>query len=65
MADTLESTGNYLPKDIRITAQPDAVDKDKFKVVTTGLKIVKLMYFNFNMFLKMEKQANGLQVILY
>ena len=38
MADTLESTGNYLPKDLRITAQPDAVDKDKFKVVATGKK---------------------------
>ena len=47
MADTLESTGNYLPKDLRITAQPDAVDKDKFKVVATGLKISEAYVFQF------------------
>jgi hypothetical protein len=47
MADTLESTGNYLPKDLRITAQPDAVDKDKFKVVATGLKINESYVFQF------------------
>jgi hypothetical protein len=47
MADTLESTGNYLPKDLRITAQPDAVDKDKFKVVATGLKIDSNYAFQF------------------
>ena len=47
MADTLESTGNYLPKDLRITSQPDAVDKDKFKVVATGLKINESYVFQF------------------
>lgn len=47
MADTLESTGNYLPKDLRITAQPDAVDKDKFKVVAAGLKINSVYAFQF------------------
>jgi hypothetical protein len=47
MADTLESKGNYLPKDLRITAQPDAVDKDKFKVVATGLKINESYVFQF------------------
>lgn len=47
MADTLESTGNYLPKDLRITSQPDAVDKDKFKLVATGLKIDESYVFQF------------------
>jgi hypothetical protein len=47
MSDTLESTGNYLPKDLRITAQPDAVDKDKFKVVASGLKINESYVFQF------------------
>ena len=47
MAETLESTGNYIPKDLRITAQPDAVDKDKFKVVATGLKIDETYVFQF------------------
>lgn len=47
MADTLESTGTYLPKDLRVTAQPDAVDKDKFKVVATGLKISESYVFQF------------------
>lgn len=39
MADTLESSGQYIPKDIQITSQPDSVDKDKFKVVASGLKV--------------------------
>ena len=47
MADTLESTGNYLPKDLQITSQPDSVDKDKFKVVATGLKIDSQYAFQF------------------
>lgn len=47
MADTLESTGNYLPKDLRITAQPDAVDKDKFQVTATGLQIDSNYIFQF------------------
>lgn len=47
MADTLESSGNYLPKDLRITSQPDAVDKDKFKVVASGLKINQAYVFQF------------------
>lgn len=47
MADTLESTGTYLPKDLRVTAQPDAVDKDKFQVVATGLKISESYVFQF------------------
>jgi len=47
MADTLESTGNYLPKDLRITAQPDAVDKDKFQLAATGLKIDSNYIFQF------------------
>lgn len=47
MSGTLESTGSYLPKDLRITAQPDAVDKDKFKVVATGLKIDETYVFQF------------------
>lgn len=47
MADTLESTGQYLPKDLRITSQPNAVDKDKFDVVATGLKINETYSFQF------------------
>ena len=47
MADTLESTGQYLPKDLRITLQPDAVDKDKFTVVATPLKIGESYVFQF------------------
>jgi hypothetical protein len=47
MADTLESTGQYLPKDLRVTAQPNAVDKDKFDVVATGLKIDETYSFQF------------------
>jgi hypothetical protein len=47
MADTLESTGKYLPKDLRITSQPNAVDKDKFDVVANGLKIDDSYAFQF------------------
>lgn len=47
MADTLESTGNYIPKDLQIASQPDSVDKDKFKVVATGLKIDETYAFQF------------------
>jgi hypothetical protein len=40
MADNsiIESSTQYIPKDLAITSQPDSVDKDKFKVVATGLK---------------------------
>lgn len=48
MADnTLESQGKVLPKDLVITSQPDTVDKDKFKVVSTGLKIDTQYAFQF------------------
>ena len=41
MADTLDSTGKYVPKDLQITSQPDSVDKNKFKIVIDNLKIDK------------------------
>ena len=47
MADTLESSGQYLPKDLRITSQPDAVDKNKFQVTAAGLKINEQYVFQF------------------
>ena len=47
MADTLESSGQYIPKDLRITSQPDAVDKNKFQVVIANLKIDKPLVFQF------------------
>jgi hypothetical protein len=36
---TLELSSQALPKDLVITSQPDSVDKDKFKVVASGLKV--------------------------
>ena len=47
MADTLELSGQYIPKDLRITSQPDAVDKNKFQVVIANLKIDKSLVFQF------------------
>lgn len=47
MAETLESSGQYLPKDLRITSQPDAVDKNKFQLTATGLKISEAYVFQF------------------
>ena len=47
MADTLDSTGKYVPKDLQITSQPDAVDKDKFKVIVNNLKIDSSYAFQF------------------
>lgn len=47
MADTLESSGQYLPKDLRITSQPDSVDKNKFQVTAVGLKINEQYVFQF------------------
>ena len=39
MADTLDSTGKYVPKDLQITSQPDSVDKNKFRITVDNLKI--------------------------
>ena len=47
MADTLDSTGKYVPKDLQITSQPDSVDKDKFKIVIDNLKIDSNYAFQF------------------
>lgn len=47
MADTLDSTGKYVPKDLQITAQPDSVDKNKFQVVVANLKISSNYVFQF------------------
>ena len=47
MADTLDSTGKYVPKDLQITSQPDSVDKDKFKIVIDNLKIDSSYAFQF------------------
>lgn len=47
MADTLDSTGKYVPKDLQISAQPDSVDKNKFRVSATGLKIDTNYVFQF------------------
>lgn len=48
MADnTLESSTKVLPKDLVITSQPDSVDKDKFRVVASGLKIDENYAFQF------------------
>ena len=47
MADTLDSTGKYIPKDLQITSLPDSVDKDKFQVVINNLKIDSTYAFQF------------------
>jgi hypothetical protein len=49
MADNsiIESSTQYIPKDLAITSQPDSVDKDKFKVVATGLKTNSGYAFQF------------------
>lgn len=49
MADnsTLETGSKALPKDLVITSQPDSLDKDKFTVVATGLKINSAYAFQF------------------
>jgi len=47
MADTLDSTGKYVPKDLQITSQPDSVDKNKFKIVIDNLKIDSSYAFQF------------------
>ena len=44
---TLELSSQALPKDLVITSQPDSVDKDKFKVVASGLKVDKSYAFQF------------------
>lgn len=48
MADnTLETGSTALPKDLLINSQPDTLDKDKFKVVASGLKIDTQYAFQF------------------
>ncbi len=42
---TLELSSRSLPKDLVITSQPDSVDKDKFKVVASGLQVDKSYAF--------------------
>jgi hypothetical protein len=44
---TLELSSRSLPKDLVITSQPDSVDKDKFKVVASGLQVDKSYAFQF------------------
>lgn len=47
MSGTLESAVQYIPKDIQISSQPDSIDKDKFKVVASGLKVNTSYAFQF------------------
>lgn len=48
MADNTLETGNTaLPKDLVITSQPDGLDRDKFKVVASNLKIDSSYAFQF------------------
>lgn len=45
--NTLETGSTALPKDLLINSQPDTLDRDKFKVVATGLKIDTQYAFQF------------------
>ena len=47
MADTLDSSGQYIPKDLQTTVQPDSVDKNKFNFTVNNLKINSNYVFQF------------------